>query len=65
MREKQEILESGHRNALKASGPAEISIIHQLHMVEVIIDIRDILSAAMATSVDLKDIIEKRKGGGE
>ncbi|MBA7496176.1 hypothetical protein ES702_06774 [subsurface metagenome] len=43
MRTKEEILEATHRNALKASGPKDISLIHSLHKLEVLIDIRDIL----------------------
>lgn len=47
MRTKAEILDSTERNAKKATGPVDISLIHSLHTLEVIIDIRDILDKLM------------------
>ena len=44
MRTKQDLLESTHRNALRSSKPEDIALIHQLHTLEVLIDIRDILA---------------------
>lgn len=43
MRTKKEILDSTERNSKKATGWDDILIIHSLHTLEVIIDIRDIL----------------------
>lgn len=61
MREKQVILESSHSNALKAGGPAEISLIHQLHTLEVLIDIRDILEIVMEQNQDHWDELMPKK----
>jgi len=47
VRTKQEILEATHRNALKASGAKDISLIHSLHMLEIVIDIRDTIEARL------------------
>lgn len=43
MRTKAEILDSTERNSKKATGPVDISLIHSLHTLEVLIDLRDIL----------------------
>jgi hypothetical protein len=63
MRTKDEILESTHHNALNAAGPTEVALIHGLHTLEVLIDIRDILAAdTQGRLAVLKDIV-KQKGG--
>ena len=43
MRTKEEILDSTSRNSENAATPKEISLIHELHSLEVFIDIRDFL----------------------
>ncbi len=44
MRTKDEILGATIRNSKIASSPKDISLIHELHTLEVLIDIRDILN---------------------
>ena len=53
MRTKDEILESEHRNSLKAATPKEISLIHTLLILEALIDIRDVLTLGLNQIVDL------------
>lgn len=43
MRTKEIILDSTHRNALRSSKPEDVALIHQLHTLEVLIDIRDFM----------------------
>lgn len=43
MRTKDDILDSTERNAKKATGATDIALIHSLHTLEVVIDIRDTL----------------------
>ncbi|MBA7496158.1 hypothetical protein ES702_06756 [subsurface metagenome] len=43
MRSKEEILNSTYRNAKKAHESQDVALIHSLHTLEVLIDIRDIL----------------------
>ena len=49
MRTKKEILDSTTQNAKKAASPKDIELIHQLHILEVLIDIRDILQEEAET----------------
>lgn len=44
MRHKQDILNSTHLNALKTSCHEDVALIHSLHTLEVLIDIRDVLN---------------------
>lgn len=44
MRTKDEILDSAHWNFIMSAKPRDVSLVHSLHMLEVIIDIRDILN---------------------
>jgi len=52
MRTKQQILDSTERNAKKATGPFDISLIHSLHTLEVFIDIRDIIELRLCQIID-------------
>ena len=47
MRTKREILDSTRLNALNSDGPHDIALIHSLHTLEVLIDIRDILNSLL------------------
>ena len=52
MRTKAKILDSTERNSKKATGPVDISLIHSLHTLEVLIDIRDIIELRTCQIID-------------
>ena len=60
MRTKNDILDSTERNSKKATGPVDISLIHSLHKLEVLIDIRDIIEMKLShISLHLRAISER------
>jgi len=61
MRTKDDILTATMDNAAKASSPKDVSLIHELHMLEVLIDIRDIFAATKKTLNGIHFILSNKQ----
>lgn len=63
MRTKDEILEANHVYAMKSGDAQEIALLQQLHTLEVLIDIRDTLTADVTGRIAVLQDMVRHKGG--